>query len=479
MNKKAIITNLFWKYMERGGVQFVQLIVQIILARLLTPNDYGIIGLLTVFINIATVFIQSGLGTALVQKIDPSEEDYSSVFYINLFISIVMIVILFFLAPYIAAFYKQNILTKILRLYSLTLFINAIWEVHIAILQRELQFRKLFIANLCSSVISGIIGIIAALKGYGIWSLVIQQIFNSLISTVIIWKLVPWRPRKIFSKSSAKKLFNFGSRLLLSNLIDTLYNNIYPLVIGKFYNSSDLGFYNRGYQIPNVLVNNINGSIQGVMFPVFSESQNDIYRLKQLVRRSITTSCFLVFPMMAGLAAVSKPLTIILLTDKWLPSVPFMQISCIIYALWPIHTTNLQAINAVGRSDVFLKLEIIKKIIGITILFFTIPHGIYVMLWGSVVSGILSTFINSYPNKKLLNYGYFEQLKDILPFLVLSIAMGYLCLFVLKFKINIYMILIIQIIIGISFYSLGSFLFKFEPFYYLIRMYKGIKISRK
>lgn len=479
MNNKNILSNLLWKFLERGGVQIIQTIVQLILARVLSPEDYGVTAIILVFINIATVFIQSGLGSALVQKLEPTENDYSSVFYINIFISFLMIAVLYFCSPLIAHFYNMSILTPVLRVCSLSLFFNALWHVHIAILQKKLMFKKLFAANTASGLLAGIISILAAYKGFGVWALVMYQVLNSLISTVIIWVLVPWRPKLLFSWGSIKELFGFGSRLLVSSLIDTVYGNIQPLVIGKFFSSSDLGYYNQGKQIPNVLVNNLNGSIQGVMFPVFSEYQNNQYRLKQLVRRSIVTSCFIVFPMMAGLVAVARPMTLLLLTEKWLPSVPFMQISCIIYALWPIHTANLQAINAVGRSDIFLKLEIIKKIVGIAILCGTVPFGIYPMLWGTVASGVISSFINAYPNRKLLGYSYFEQIKDILPSLFLSLAMAGVCLLVLLLNLNNWLTLILQIIIGVAFYAAGAWLFKFEPFFYLLNTLKGFFKSRK
>lgn len=474
-----VIVNLIWKFLERGGVQMIQLLVQLVLARLLTPEDYGITGLITVFISVSATFVQSGFGSALIQKSKPTEEDYSSVFYINIIISIIIIVILFFIAPIIASFYNMELLTSVLRACSLTLIFNAFWHVHMAILQKELMFKKLFYANCAASFLSGIVGIIAAYFGYGVWALVLQQLLNSLISTVIVWILVPWRPKWLFSIESVKELFGFGSRLLCSSLIDTIYGNIQPLIIGKYFTKADLGYYNQGKQIPNVLVNNLNGSIQGVMFPVFAEYQDNPYRLKQLVRRSIVISCFVVFPMMAGLAAVAQPATLILLTEKWLPSVPFMQISCIIYALWPIHTANLQAINAVGRSDIFLKLEIIKKIVGIGILCITVPFGIYAMLWGTVFSGVVSTFINAFPNRKLLNYGYLEQIKDIVPSLLLSLIMMGVCMTVLLLNLNVWITLVLQIIVGTVVYVLGAWLFKFEAFFYLLNIFKGFRQSRK
>ncbi|ALU14408.1 polysaccharide biosynthesis protein [Eubacterium limosum] len=479
MKKNKIITNLLWKFLERGGVQFVQFVLQIILARLLTPSDYGITGLIIVFINVANVFVQSGLGSALIQKKDTTEEDYSSVFYLNILISLVMIGILFIAAPAISSFYQMEVLIPVLRVQSLMLLFNAFNVVQNAVLQKNMQFKKLFYASLGAITISGVFGIFFACLGVGVWALVFQQLINALVTSIILWFVVKWRPKRVFKLNNVRQLFKFGSRLLCSGLIDTLYNNIYPLIIGKVYSQANLGYYNRGYQIPSVLVNNINGSIQGVLFPAFAEYQDNRPRLKQLVRRSIVTSSFLVFPMMAGLAACSEPITIILLTEKWLPSVPFMQLSCIIYALWPIHTANLQAINAVGRSDVFLKLEVIKKAINIGVLLITVPMGIYVMLIGSCCTSFVSAAVNAWPNKKLLGYSYFEQVKDILPSLVLSLIMCALCFLIFLLHLGTWATLIIQVIAGAAFYITAAWLLKLECFIYLLNTIKSGLSSRK
>lgn len=477
--RESIIKNLIWKFLERGGVQGVQFIIQIVLARILTPSDYGVIGLITVFIAVANVFVQSGLGSALIQKKGATEDDYSSVFYLNIIIALIMIAILFIIAPVISGFYQMEILIPVLRVQSLMLLFNAFNVVQNAVLQKNMKFKKIFYASLGAITISGILGIIIAYLGAGVWALVFQQLINALITSVILWIIVKWRPKCVLKLGNIRQLFKFGSRLLCSGLIDTLYNNIYPLIIGKVYSQAELGYYNRGYQIPNVLVSNLNGSIQGVLFPVFAEYQDNRPRLKQLVRRSIVTSSFLVFPMMAGLAACSEPLTIILLTEKWLPSVPFMQLSCIIYALWPIHTANLQAINAVGRSDVFLKLEIIKKTINIAVLFITVPMGIYAMLIGSCCTSFVSAGVNAWPNKKLLNYSYFEQVKDILPSLILSIIMCTLCFSIFLLHLSTWVTLIIQVTAGVTFYILAAWLFKLECFTYLLNTIKSKLRSRK
>ncbi|MDU5111651.1 MAG: lipopolysaccharide biosynthesis protein, partial [Clostridium sp.] len=422
--KGKVINSLFWKLMERGGVQGIQFIVQIVLARILSPNDYGIISLLTIFIALANVFIQSGFNTALIQKKNVKEEDFSSVLYISLVVSTILYIILFFASPFIANFYKIAELKQVLRVLAIILFFGAFNSIQNAIIARTMQFKKLFIGSVFSILISGIVGITLAYSGFGVWALVAQQIVNQVSITFILWFTLKWRPKLIFSINRVGNLFSYGWKLLVSSLIDTIYMNLRGLIVGKVYASNMLAFYNRGEQFPQLIVNNINGSIQSVMLPTLSAEQENKKRVKELVRRSIVTSSFLIFPMMIGLAVVGEPLIKILLTDKWLPAVPFMQIFCLSYALWPIHTSNLQAINALGRSDIYLKLEIIKKIIGIIILIISMFYGIYAIALGGLLSGIISSFINAYPNLKLLNYGYKEQIKDILPSLLLSIIMG-------------------------------------------------------
>jgi len=479
ISKAKILSSLFWKLMERGGTQGIQFIVQIILARLLLPKDYGLIALVLIFITIANVFVQSGFNTALIQKKSVDEVDFSSVFYLSLFVAGIIYILLFLSAPFISKFYSEPKLIPILRILSITLFFGAINSIQNALIARQMQFKKLFFSSLGAIFISGILGIIAAYQGFGVWALVIQQLVNKFMITVILWFTVKWRPKLIFSIKRVKILFSYGWKLLISALIDTLYMNLRSMFIGKIYSQDMLGYYNRGKQFPQLIVTNINSSIQLVMLPALASEQDDIKRVKEMVRRSIVTSSFILFPMMVGLAVVAEPLVKILLTDKWLPCVPFLQIFCMSYALWPIHTANLQAINALGRSDIFLKLEIIKKIIGLFILGISIPYGVYAIAIGGIISGIISTFINAYPNKKLLNYSYIEQLRDIMPSLLLSLMMGAI-IYNLKFiGLIAWKTLILQIITGVILYSVMANLFQLECYIYLIKTIKDILISRK
>jgi len=476
--KAQVISSLLWKLMEQGGTQGIQFIVSIVLARLLLPEDYGIIALVTIFIIIANVFVRSGFNTALIQKKDANEADFSSVFYLSLFVASLLYVILFFAAPLIAAFYDEPQLILALRAISVTLFFGAFNSIQNAVVARKMQFKKLFFSSLGAIVVSGTVGIVMAYAGFGVWALVAQQITNQLLITIILWFTVKWRPRLLFSFERVKGLFSYGWKLLVSALIDTLYMELSSLIIGKMYNVEMLSFYNRGKQFPSLIVTNINGSIQSVMLPALSSQQDNRKRVRDMVRRSIVTSSFVIFPMMVGLAVIAEPLVKILLTEKWLPAVPFLQIYCLIYALWPIHTANLQAINALGRSDIFLKLEIIKKIIGLAILGVTVFYGVYAIALGGIVSGLIATIINSYPNAKLLNYSYKEQWKDIMPSLLLSLVMGTVVYSVQLFGMTVWQTLIVQGFVGIILYVGMSRIFKLECFTYLLLTWKDILKSR-
>ncbi|MCL1703218.1 lipopolysaccharide biosynthesis protein [Lysinibacillus sp. Bpr_S20] len=474
ITKSKVLSSLLWKLLERGGTQGIQFIVMIILARLLLPEDFGLLVLVAIFITLAGVIVQSGFNTALIQRKNVDEVDYSSVFYLNLFVATNLYIILFFTAPFIASFFAEPQLVSVLRILSFTLFFGAFNSIQHAVIARNMQFKKLFYSSLGAVIISGVVGITMAYAGYSVWALVGQQITNQLIVTIILWFTVNWRPRFLFSMERIRILFTFGWKLLASSLIDTLSSNIRNLLIGKMFSPAILGFYNRGEQFPSVIINNINGSIQSVMLPTLSFHQDNAERVKVMVRRSIVMSSFVIFPMMFGLAAIAEPLVKIVLTEKWLPSVPFLQIFCVSYALWPIHTANLQAINALGRSDIFLKLEIVKTILGLIILAVSIPFGVQMMALGVLGVGILSAFINAYPNLLLLNYSIQEQWRDIKPSLLTSLVMGAIVFPIHLIGLTDSVTLIIQIIVGIVLYVGLAKVFNFDAFTYLLSIIKGL-----
>ena len=472
MNRKSIVSNFLWRFGERFLAQIVSLIVSIILARILYPDDYGVVALVTVFISIMQIFIDGGLGTALVQKKDADDIDFSSVFFFNIIISIVLYVLLFTLAPGIAHFFKKNELILLIRVSGIILLISGIKNVQQAYVSRNMLFRKFFYSTLGGTIISAIVGISLAFFGFGAWALVAQMLTNYLIDTLILWVTVNWRPIKVFSLKRLKELLRFGWKLLVSYALDSIYNNLRSLVIGKIYTSSDLAFYNQAYQYPSAIVNNIDASIDSVLLPLMSKEQDNKTRVKALTRRSIQTSIYIMAPLMIGLASISEPLITVLLTDKWLPAVPFLMIFCISFMFFPIHTANLNAITAMGRSDLFLIMEILKKTIGIILLCITAKISVIAMGYSLLISTVTSQIINSWPNKKLLDYPYFEQLKDIFPELMLALFMGGAIYWIKYLPINSILIVVFQVILGAGIYIGTSVVFKIEAYLYIINTIK-------
>lgn len=471
-SRKTILSSLLWKFLERGGTQGAQFVVSIVLARLLSPEDFGLIALVIIFITLANVFVQSGFNTALIQKKNADNLDFSSVFYASLCVSLILYLILFFGADFIAAFYNRPELIPVVRVLSLTLVIGAFNSVQEAYVARNMLFKKLFYRSVGAVIPAGIVGIVCAYSGLGVWALVAQSLTNVILMAVLMWFTVKWRPEFIFSFLRLKSLFSFGWKLLVSGLLDVGYGNLHSLVIGKLFAPSTLGYYSRGNQFPNIIISNINASIQSVLLPSLSSEQDDHVRLKQMVRRAIVTSSFIIVPMMAFLAALAQPLVLVLLGEKWLPCVPFIQICCFSYAFWPIHTSNLTAINAVGHSDIFLKLEIVKKIMGLALLcgfvyFFRTPIGIAST---GLITALVSSFINAHPNKKILGYGYFEQMKDVVPSFLLSIIIGAGIWWLTRLNVHPIIELIVYSIVGGGGYLFVARILHLECFEYLIKM---------
>lgn len=478
--KKAAASFLF-KLTESVGTQGISFVVSVILARLLDPSDYGVLTMLTVFIAVSQVFVQSGLNTALIQKKDVDETDLSSVFYVSLLIAAALYALLFFLAPAIGAFFGMDALSPVLRVLALVLLPGALVSVQNAVIARQMAFRRLMTASLLSTALSGAVGIGMAAAGLGYWALVGQQLTNQLALALVLLRMVKWRPQALFSWARVRVLIRFGWKLLASSLLETGYNNLRTAVIGKQYAQETLGFYNRGKQFPELVMNAVNGSIQSVMLPVLSDEQDDMLRMKQMMRRSVMVSSFLVLPMMAGLAAVAEPLIRLLLTDKWLPCVPFLQICCIDFAFYPIHTANLQAINAMGRSDVFLRLELIKKSYGLAILAASVFlfDSVYAIAWGAVVSTLLAAVVNASPNRRLLGYGYLEQMRDVLPAMGLSLIMFLTVSALGRLPLAPFPLLVCQTAAGVVIYGALSLLLRLESMRYLTDMLRGLLTRRR
>lgn len=481
MDRNVVIKSLLFKYSERILYQGIAFIVQIILARILSPHDYGTLALLTVFIAISQVFVQSGLNTALIQAKEISEDDYSTVFWVSFGISCALYLVLFFLAPIIANYYCRPELKSVLRVLALILLPGAFNSIQNAKIARELLFKYLMYSTFSATLLSGIVGIIMAYWGYGIWALVFQQLSNQILVCLFMGVFIRWVPRWVFQFNRIRVLFSFGWKLMVSALLDVGYTQLRSLIIGKRYSSESLGFYNRGMQFPQLIVDNLNGSIQSVMLPVLSRSQDDKARMKEMMRRSIVTSSYVIFPLMVGLGVVAEPLVSILLTDKWLPCVPYLRIFCFIFAFYPVHTANLQALNAQGRSDCFLRLEILKKIVGVAALVIVILKFDTAMsiAWSGVVIALISCFINAHPNKRLLGYSYFEQLRDIFPSAVISAIMGAVVYLLKYLPFSNGVILFVQVLIGIACYLLLSEITHLECYLYLKKMFLQFLKNRR
>ena len=463
---KVVTTNLFWRFLERFGAQGVTLVVSVILARVLDPVVYGTVALITVITTILQVFVDSGLGSALIQKKDADDTDFSTVFYFNIVFCAVLYVGLFFASPLIARFFEREELTSLIRVLGLLLIISGFKNIQNAYVSKHLMFKKYFFATLGGTVMAAVVGIWMAYNGYGIWALIAQNLTNQAIDTVILWLTVKWRPKRVFSFSRLKVLFSYGWKLLVSALLETVWNELRSLIIGKKYTSEDLAFYNKGSEYPKYATLALNSSIDSVMFPVMSQAQDDPAKVKAITRRAIKVSSFCLWPMMIGLAVCAKPLVSIVLTDKWLPCVPYLQIFCIVYAFYPIHTANLNAIKAMGRSDLFLILEIIKKAVRLVLILSSMWFGVIWLAISALLGSLISQIINSFPNRKLLNYSYFEQLKDLSGSLLLATLMGG-CVYCVTFlNLSDWLTLIIQIPLGVIIYLGCSALFKAEPYIY-------------
>ena len=458
--------------MERTGAQVVQLIVSIVLARILEPTVYGTVALMNVFINILNVLLNCNLGTALIQKKNADNIDFSTVFYAQILFGIFLYLLLFVAAPSIANFYNIPEMSDMLRVAGLVLIVSSIRNIQNSVVSKTMQFKLFFVATSVGTIFSAFIGIGMAIAGFGAWALIVQNLSNNIIDTIVLWFIVKWRPIKAFSFKRLKGLFSYSWKLIVSALLERAEGSLHSLIIGKKYSSVDLAQYNRGQSWPVIIVDNINASIDSVLLPVMSQAQDDVTTVKKMTRRSIKTSTYIIAPLMMGLAFVGTPLVRLILTEKWLPCVQFQAIFCITYMFYPINTANLNAIKALGRSDIFLKLQIIKTIVGLVALIVTAPISVMAMCYGVLFTGFASQIINAWPNKKLMNYGYLEQLKDILPGIILAVVMG-CCIYPIQWIVlPDILILLIQAIVGSAIYIGLSFLFKVESLKYLLSMLK-------
>ncbi len=460
--KQKATHGVLWSFVDQIGTQAMGFVIGIILARILAPSDYGLIGMLSIFTGIASSLIDSGFSQALIQKVDRTEADFSTVFYYNLGIGVIFYVLLFIASPWIADFYNVPLLESITKALALIFVINSLTVVPRTKLNIKVDFKTQTKISIVTMIISGTIGITLAVKGFGVWALVFQNIIGAICNVAMFWFYYRWKPLLVFSKESFHRLFGFGSKLMVTGLLNNIYTNIYTMVIGKVYSASDLGYYTRAQQLQTLPTKNITSLLLRVTFPILCTVQDDDKRLIAIYKNLIRMVSFITFPLMFLLLAVARPLIIILVTEKWLPTVDLFQILCFAGMLYPLHTINLNILEAKGRSDLFLRLEVLKKIFFTFVIIVTIPFSLKIMVIGQAFSSFANLFFNTYYTNKYFNYGIVPQIKDIFIFFVLAISIcGMTLLLIQIFESN-----WLQLIVGTVFYTgtyyLASRLFKFN-----------------
>lgn len=477
--KEKVFSNMIWNFLERTGAQLVSFVVSIVLARILAPEAYGTVALVTVFTNILAVFVDAGFSNAVIQKKNADDLDFSTVFYFNIAVCVVLYIIMFILAPIIAGFYNNSALTALIRVSSLTLVVSGLKRMQTAYVSRNLMFKKFFFATLTGTIVAAIVGISMAYMGFGVWALIVQNLLNITIDTILLWITVEWRPQLVFSFERLKTLFSFSSKILAAGLLDTFCNELRTLAIGKLYSPGDLAFFNKGQSFPKLIMTNINNSMDHVLLPVLSGEQEDILRVKYMTRKAVRVGSYIIWPMMVGLAACAEPFIRLVLTEKWLPCVFYLRIFCVLYVFYPITSTNGEVIKAVGRSDIFLKMNVINNIIGVLSILCTMFISVKAVGYSFLLTCLIGQVTFAMPNKQLIDYSYVDQIKDILPTIVLSVFMGVVVYFVGKVSEYDVINLILQIGTGAAIYIVGSVMLKFEEFYYIADLLRGILNKKK
>lgn len=479
ISKGVVFTSFLWKFLERTSVQVSQFLITIILARLLLPSEYGIISLIMVFLSICQVVVDGGFNTALIQKKDTDNVDFSTIFYFCLSMAFVVYWLLFFSSTRIASFFNQPELIPVIRVLSLLLFFYAFNAIQYSYVAKNMLFRKLFYCSLISVLLSGCCGIFLAYEGFGVWALVAQILLNQLFLTILMFSVIKWRPVFHFSKQKLYKLLDYGWKIFTTNIVVSLFVNIRKVIIGKYFTPVSLAFFEKGSQFPDLIMGNINSSIQAIMFPVFSKEQDDRALVKKMVRRAIKTSCFAIYPLTMLLVVSAHPLILLLLTEKWLPVVPFLQILCLSNLFRPMTLINFEAIKALGYSNITLKLEIIKKIVDVVILVFSLLWGLYAIAWGVVLYDFICVFINLFPNKKLLDYGILDQLKDTIPIMLITISVGLIVYWIQFLNISVFFIISLQFFIGSLLYLSFCYIIKDESFMYVSKLLANFVTNKR
>ncbi len=474
----TVSASMIYKTLERYVVLAFQMIVQIIIARILAPSDYGLISMMMVFIAIANVFVQNGFNMAVVQKKDADVTDFSTALIINVLIGSVLYLGIVVFSPSIAIFYNQPYITKCMPVMALLLIVGAVNSIQIAIANRQMQFKNLFKCNVVASFSSGVLGISAALIGLGVWALIIQQLTNSVVLSIMLYLQQHWKPNWVFDRKRAGELFAFGWKLLAAGLLNQVYNELNSLVIGRRYTSSDLAFYTKGSQFPKYVTTGVDSSISTVMFSAFSKNQNNRDALHEQMKKSVVVNSYLIFPILTFLAVAAEPIIKLLLTDKWLPMVPYMQICCLIFAFHPLASTQMQAIAAVGRSDVRLKIEILKKGIGVLLLILMMDKGPMGIAISAAITGILGVIIGAVAGKVTTGYPLKSLITDLFPISIASIIMGLPMFFIGKIPVPSVLLVVLELLAGIVTYWGISIVFDFYGYSYLKNYLKEKKNKR-
>lgn len=467
--KKSVLTGVIWQYIQKLGTQAVHFIVSIILARLLCPDDFGTIAILGVFISLSNLFIDSGFGNALIQRKTIDDIDCSSVFFLNISISIVIYIFTFFCAPFVASFYKMSQLVDILRVLSIQIIFMAFGCVQQAMLVRALKFKLNFYINITGAIMASIIGICMAYSDFGVWSIVSSQLTGQLCNLIGLWILVGWRPKAMFSFKRIKSLFNYGANILLGSVISVLYNNLYSIVIGKRYTSSDLGYYNRGQLIPGTIIDTTANSINGVLFPALSSLQHNKARHKQIIRQSECMISFVVFFLAAMMVVLAPNIIRLVLGEKWMPAVPFMQIVSITLSISPIIVINQAIQTTLGRSDLFIRTTMLSKIVAISIIFAASFINLHVMIIAGSIAALSTLIITRQYNKQLINYSATEHIQDVAPAIILSSLTALIVYLVTLLNINDFYTILIAGIIGVSVYSVLAYILRFEAMNFIMK----------
>lgn len=462
-----MVKGMVWSMLERLSVQGVQFILGIILARILSPTEYGTIGLLTVIIAFLQVFVDSGFSKALIQKQDRTQTDLSTVFFFNTFIGIVCYFILWFCAPFIADFYQNEMLINLMRVLSLSLLFSSLFSIPMTLFTIELNFKSIARANLIAVVLSGAVGVIMAYKGYGVWALVWQILIKSILTVVLMWGQMKWKPIFVFSRTSFKTLFPYGSKLLYSSILNMTVNNFTNLFIAKLTSTKDLGFYTRGTQFADMVYGTFSSVLDSVLLPSLASIQEEREKLIQLTRSTIKSAALIVTPVLLGLVVIAEPLIKVLLTDKWLLAVPIMQIMCVARLVSIISGINVNVLYAIGRTDLALKQQYVKLFVRIILLVIGLKYGIVYIALAELVSTIVHFFINTYYPGKILNYGSLEQIKDLLPIVFSSLMMGVGMCFLTYFIENDVVKLIVSSLVGMSIYIGLIYIFRMPEFFLL------------